>query len=181
MKATYSYPWYLQSSPVFNALYTGFSNLAEEMSPLGMGDFFNYLALPAGEPIYALGKIWGLIGSPGFYDGLTYDVDTWDGGKVWSGELQTLDDLLYRNYLRMKMYIQGRPYSLTLIHEAIEILLEGTVHSVEVPEDTMSFEVDISAPQEVLSIIQQINSFDSTFLGKPVGISYQFNYIATDA
>lgn len=180
MKATYSYPWYLQSSPVFGALYSGFSDVAEQMSPLGIGDFFNYLTVPAGQPLYALGKIWGLIGAPGFYDGLIYDIDKWSGDKVWTGELQTLDDMLYRNFLKMKMYIQGRPYSLILIQEALEVLLAGTEHTITVPEDVMSFEINISATQEVLTVIQEINAFDSTFLGKPAGISYRFNYTATD-
>lgn len=181
MYVSYSYPWYLQQSPVFTALYDGFAEVAQNISPLGIGDFFNYRTIPEGEPLYALGKIWGLLGSPGFYDGLIYDVDKWSETKVWTGSLKQLDDMLYRNFMQMKMFIQGRPFSLTLIKQALDILLNGTEYQVSVTEDTMSFIINITANTEVVRVVQELNSFDSTFLGKPVGISYRFEYTATDA
>lgn len=180
MYVSYSYPWYLQKSVNFTTLYDGIAEVAQNISPLGIGDFFNYLTLPAGQPLYQLGKIWGLLGSPGFYDGLIYDIDKWSETKVWSGHLRNLDDILYRNFMKMKMYIQSKPYSLTLIRDALNMLLDGTEHTITVDEDLMSFVINISATTEVLRIVQEINSFDSTFLGKPTGVSYTFNYVATD-
>ena len=181
MYVSNSYPWYLQQSANFTALYNGLASVAQNISPLAIGDFFNYHTLPAGQPLYTLGKIWGLLGAPGFYDGLIYDIDNWSETKVWSGHLRDLDDILYRNFMQMKMYIQGKPYCLTLIHDALEMLLTGTEHVITVTEDLMSFQINISASSEVLRIVQEINSFDSTFLGKPTGVSYRFNYVAIDA
>lgn len=182
MQMNYSYPWYLQESPAFNQLYTGFYNVATNISCLDVGDFFNYRTLPSGTPLYQLSRIWGVVGILGYYDGLVYDVDKWSADKKWSGQLLEQSDSINRNFMRMKMYIENRPFCLNLIKEAFDILLEGESYSVTVTEtpETMSFVINLTASNAVISIIQGISNFDSAFLGKPSGIHYSFNYVATD-
>lgn len=181
MQLNNSYPWYLQESPVFNTLYYGFYQVATNMTCLDIGDFFNYRTIPTGVPLYQLGKIWGVGGVLGYYDGLVYDVDKWSTDKKWTGQLAELDDSLTRNFIRMKMYIQGKPFNLLFIQKAFEILLEGETYSITVTESTMGFVINLTASTDVIGIIQGISNFDSAFLGKPSGIHYSFNFIAADA
>lgn len=182
MQMNYSYPWYLQESPVFGTLYTGFYNVATNMTCLDIGDFFNYRTIPNGMPLYQLGKIWGVDGVLGYYDGLVYDIDKWSTNKKWTGQLLELNDSINRNFIRMKMYIENRPFCILMIKEAFEILLEGETYNIFVTEDssTMSFTITLRASSAIISVIQGISNFDSVFLGKPSGIHYTFNYVATD-
>lgn len=175
------YPWYLQKSPIFTKLYDGMFEVAKNISCLDIGDFFNYRTVPTGVPLARLAKVWGIGNVLGYYDGLVYDVDNWSADKKWSGTLQTVDDSITRNFMQMKMYIQGKHFSLTMIKEALEILLQGVEYTASVTENSMSFEINISTTMEVISILQGISGFDSAFLGKPSGISYSFVYTATDA
>ena len=179
----YSYPWYLQESPAFNTLYTGFYQVAENITCLSVGDFFDYRTLPSGVPLYQLGKIWGVGGVLGYYDGMVYDIDKWSTDKKWTGQLLELNDSINRNFIRMKMYIQNRPFSWTMIKEALAILLEGETYSIRSSESpsTMSFTITLYASTAVIGVIQGISNFDSAFLGKPSGIHYSFSYVATDA
>lgn len=179
MQINYSYPWYLQESSSFNQLYNGFYNVATNISCLGIGDFFDYRTLPNGIPLYQLSRIWGVTGVLGYYDGLVYDVDKWSADKKWTGQLLELNDSINRNFMRMKMYIENRPFCLELIKAAFEILLEGETYTITVTESpsTMSFEINLTASSEVIGVIQGISNFDSAFLGKPSGIHYSFNYV----
>lgn len=181
MQINYSYPWYLQDSPVFTKLYTGFYDVATNITSLDIGDFFNYRTIPTGAPLSTLARIWGVTGVLGVYDGLIYDIDKWSDGKKWTGELLQVNDSINRNFLRMKMYIQGKPFNLILIQEAFAILLEGEEYTVTVTESDMSFVINLSASSAVIGVVQGISNFDNAFLGKPSGISYQFNFTATDA
>lgn len=181
MQKNNAYPWYLQKSPVFTKIYDGMYEVAKNISCLDIGDFFNYNALPVGTPLATLARVWNVGSVLGYYDGLIYDVDSWSTDKKWTGTLQTLDESLTRNFLQMKMYIQGKQFSLTMIKEALDILLQGVEYTASVTESSMSFVINISAPTQALSIIQAISGFDNVFLGKPSGISYTFAYTATDA
>lgn len=171
-----NYPWYMQKSPGFVALYNGLYEVAKHVSPLGLGDMFNVDELPAGEPLYQLGRMWGINGSPNYFDGLIYDIDYWSETKVWSGSVSTLEDKLYRNFLRMKMFIQNKRYSLITLKEALTILLGGEEATITVEESEMSFVINIRANVNVIRILQTIHSFDLHFMGQPCGIRYQFNY-----
>ncbi len=181
MQFNESYPWYLQESPAFNTLYRGFYEVATNITPLPVGDFFDYRTLPSGTPLYTLGKIWGVGGVLGYYDGLVYDIDKWSDGKKWTGQLLELNDSITRNFIQMKMYIDGKPFRLTMINEAMAILLPRNEYSITVTESEMSFVINLSATTDVIGVIQGISNFDSAFLGKPSGISYQFAFTATDA
>lgn len=181
MQKNPAYPWYLQKSPVFTKLYDGMFEVAKNISCLDVGDFFDYRAVPTGVPLARLAKVWGVGSVLGYYDGLIYDIDKWSTDKNWTGTLNTVDDSMTRNFMQMKMYIQGKQFNLIMIKEALAVLLQGVEYTADVEEDDMSFVINISAPSDVISVIQGISSFDSAFLGKPSGISYSFVYTATDA
>lgn len=181
MQKNPAYPWYLQKSPIFTKLYDGMFEVAKNISCLDIGDFFDYRTVPTGVPLARLAKVWGVGNVLGYYDGLVYDVDEWSTDKKWTGTLQTLDDSLTRNFMQMKMYIQNKHFNLIMVKEALEILLQGIEYTASVTENTMNFVINISAPTDVINVIQGISNFDGAFLGKPSGISYSFVYTATDA
>ena len=166
----------MQKSPGFVALYNGLYEVAKHVSPLGLGDMFNVDELPAGEPLYQLGRMWGINGSPNYFDGLIYDIDYWSETKVWSGSVSTLEDKLYRNFLRMKMFIQNKRYSLITLKKALEILIGDRGAEVSIDEYLMGFTINIKADRETLRILQTLNSYDLYFMGQPCGIHYEFNY-----
>ena len=171
-----NYPWYIQKSPGFVALYNGLFEVAKHISPLGIGDAFNIDKLPAGEALFTIGKMWGVTGNPSFIDGLIYDVDSWSETKVWSGAVSTLEAALYRNYLRMKIFIQNNRYSLISLKKALEILLGDEEAEITIDEQVMGFTINIKASREAIRILQTLNSFDLYFMGQPCGIHYEFNY-----
>lgn len=173
------YPWYLQKYPNFVQLYNDLYAIGDNFTPLGIGSMFD-LSKISGVALFQMGMAWGLAGSPTYYDGLIYDVDDWSETKVWSGQPQDINNQLYRNFVRMKAYTYGKNYSLILIKEALEILLTGFQYIATVTEKYMAFTINITASSALLRILQEMQSYDSRFLGRLPGIAVSFNYIATD-
>lgn len=174
-----NYPWYLQQSPRFNALYNGVYPLAVEASPLDIRDFFNVDTLK-GTGLLQFGRLWGLRGMwGGTSDGLIYTIDLWSKDKVWSGQMKDLEGQVYRNFIKMKAYIQARPYSLTTLKQAMALLLDGMENEVYIEEGYLSFEIHVTAEDSVLSVLWNMSQYDEYFLGKPSGISYKFVYKST--
>ena len=171
-----NYPWYIQKSAGFVALYNGLFNIVSGATPLGLGDAFNINKLPAGKPLFQVGKMWGLTDNPSFFDGLIYDVDSWSETKVWSGSVSQLESSLYRNFLRMKIFIQNSRYSLKTLKEALEILLGDNPAEITIDEYLMGFTINIKASREAIGILQTLQSYDPYFMGQPCGIHYEFNY-----
>jgi hypothetical protein len=171
-----NYPWYIQKSATFVRLYEGLYEIAKDISPLALGDSFNINTLQAGLPLYQLGAVWGLPANPKFVNGLTYDLDPWSETKVWSGGVATLDDKLYRNFLRMKIFVQNNPYSLTTLKKALELLVGEEEAQFSVEEKEMEFVINIKSNITVINTLQTFNSFDRYFLGQPCGVRYGFNY-----
>lgn len=179
MVPNYNFPWYIQDNPDFVGLYNALYDIACMASPLGIGDAFDLDKL-SGNALSNLGALWGISGSFAYNEGLTYGVDDWSGGKTWGGNTGTISEDLYRNFLRMHIYINGRNFDLGLINDALAILLAGYKYTVTVDEGFMNFTINIIADSNTLAVIEQISAFDSRFLGKPSGISYKFNFIQTD-
>lgn len=167
----------MQQSPTFKALYDGLYPIVEMASPLDI-----YMALDVdqmkGQGLLNYGKLWGLRGVWGATtNGLIYDIDKWSTDRIWTGELQDLQANLYRNFIKMKEYINGRNYTLTLIKEAFAILLDGYNYILTVDEGFMNFTINITAESEVLNILYNMGTYDPFFLGKPCGIKYTLNYV----
>lgn len=179
-----NYPWYPQRNPVFTTLYSGFFEAAESMTPLPIGGFFDIDSVPY-EMLLKLGPVWGLSGSPVYYDGMIYDIDAWGDpdtmeGKAWTGQVQTANQAIYRNFIRMKAFINARQYNYQLVKDAIDILLSGYQHTISITEGYMTFTINISASGDILRILQEMQTYDPYFLGDLPGISYDFAYTATD-
>lgn len=131
-----------------------------------------------GQGLLNFGRMWGLRGIwGGTTDGLIYNIDKWSTDRVWSGQMKDLEAQIYRNFIRMKAYINGRPYSLTLLKEAMAILMGTREYEMWIDEDFMTFTINIKASSEVLNFLYNMEQYDTHFLGKPTGISYKFNYI----
>lgn len=172
-----AYPWYAQNSVSIKTLYDGFYPIAEAMTPLGIGDAFN-IDILNNEALFTFGTMFGMSARPQYYDGLIYDVDRWSEVKVWSGHVEDLELNIYKNFLRMKAFIAGKPYSLNLLKDAFDILTNGlgTV-SVWIEENNMSFIIHLDAPENITRLFMELNSFDLHFLGKPSGVSYTWDYV----
>lgn len=172
-----NYPWYLQQRGNFKTIYDGMFPIVSMASPLGIEDAFNVDQL-AGLGLLYFGQMWGLRGMWGAVtDGMIYDIDKWSTDKKWSGEFQDLNAKIYRQFIKMNAYINGKNYTLGLIQEALAILLEGQDYSITVDEGFMNFTINLTAPSEVLNIMYNMQRYDNQFLGKPSGISYSFKYI----
>lgn len=180
-----NYPWYIQRSPTFSKLYNGVFSAFAPASPLGLGDYYDIDKL-TGKALYNFGTIVGVRGNPFFPSGLIYNVDKWSETKVWSGDTSDIEEDTYRNYVKLKAFLQAQSvgflqnFSLNLLKEAISILLKGHNYTVSVDEEFMSFTINITSDEETLRILQQLQSFDKNFFGKPTGILYKFNYIQTN-
>lgn len=176
MYDNYRYPWYIQQSPRFKTLYDGLFPIVSQASPLDIWQMFDVNQL-TGLGLLYFGRMWGLRGQWGAVtDGLVYDIDMWSTDRKWSGEFQDLNAQIYRNFIRMKAYINGRNYTLGLIKDAMSILLSGYDYTLTVDEDFMNFTINLSATPEVLNIVYNLEKYDNQFLGKPSGISYKFTY-----
>ena len=177
MVNNFDFPWYLQESPIFLALYNGFYNVAVDASPLGIGDAFNIDAMQ-GMMLYRLGTYWGMSGSPYVWDGLIYSIDQWSDVKNWTGGPKELGQEFYSNIIKAKAYAYGRPYSLLTIKGAIERLFAGMSYQAEVLESDMEITISLTADRALLETFVEAKAFDLVFIGKPSGIKvvWEYNY-----
>lgn len=172
-----NYPWYIQQSPICKKLYDGFFPIVSYASPLALSDVFNVDQI-TGTGLLNFGRMWGLRGTwGGTTDGLIYNIDSWSTDRVWSGEMKDIDAQIYRNFIRMKAYINGRDYSLITLQEAMKILLSDVEFEMWVDEGFMTFTINVKADGLVLNRLYNLSQYDTHFLGKPTGISYKFNFI----
>lgn len=175
-----NFPWYPQQVPEFKKLYDGLFPIVSQASPLDIWHIFDVNQL-TGLGLLWFGRYWGLRGMWGAVtDGLVYDIDKWSTDRKWSGEFKDLNAQIYRNFIKMKTYINGRNYTLGLIKEALDILLAGHKFEVTVTEEYLHFIINLTASSEVLNIMFNLEKYDSQFLGKPSGISYEFKYTPKD-
>lgn len=175
-----NYPWYLQQSETFVPLYNGFFPVAQAASPLDFGDAFN-IDKAKGAMLFRLGTYWGMNGDNSLYDGLIYSVDKWSESKVWTGGIKEVEEDFYRNMLKAKSYAFGRLYSFATLKGVFDRLFEGIEHTVEVTETaTNHITITLTATHEVIRTFIEIKAFDLTFIGKPVGIKVEWDYVYTD-
>lgn len=139
-----NYPWYLQQTSVFTTLYNGFFPIAQDASPLGIGDALN-MDLATGAMLYRLGTYWGMSGSPYVWDGMIYNVDKWSETKTWTGGVKELGEEFYANLMKAKAYAYGRPYSLETLKNVFERVFEGMEYSLKVYETGTISDNDINA------------------------------------
>ena len=171
----FDFPWYLQESETFLALYNGFLDVAVTASPLDLGDAFNINKMK-GLMLYRLGTYWGMSGSPYVWDGLIYNIDLWSDVKTWTGGLKELGQELYANIIKAKAFAYGRPYSLKTIKGAVERLFAGQEYQIEVLESTMEITISLTASRSLLETFIEAKAFDLTFIGKPTGIKVVWDY-----
>ena len=175
MIENHNFPWYLQQSDVFVALYYGFFHIAEDASPLGIGNAFNIDEME-GEMLFRIGSYYGLYGNPSFWDGLIYNTDNWSETKLWTGGVSAVQETFYRNFLKAKAYAYGRIYSLETLKGVMDRLFDSVDHSTEIIEDYMAITIKITASQDAIRDFIDMRAFDLFFIGKPVGIKVEWDY-----
>lgn len=176
-----NYPWYLQSSPVFSKLYREIYDVAKDITPLDIWKLFYIDELPLAN-VREHASLWGIKGGwYGIRDALIYNVESWGNletgeGKYWSGILGYADDEWYARYVKMKAYIQGKPFNNYMIKEAVAILIDKYPYTIEVIESNLSCEIKLTVDSFVKEILNGIISYDPNLFGKPVGIKVTYNF-----
>lgn len=166
----------MQHAPKFVKIYDGLFDIFNYASCLDVADEFNVNQI-TGRGLLNFGHLWGLRGVwGGQTDGLVYSIDLWSDDKVWSGSMKDADAQIYRNFIKMKAYMNGRPYNLKLLKEALDILIDGTPATVWIEEGYMSFIIHITGPSALINMFYNMAQYDPFFLGKPTGISYTWDY-----
>lgn len=81
MQINYDFPWYLQNSEGFMALYTGLFNTAQTISPITFLNCLNVDHAEYPQQIKTVAMLYGLRGDwVGIEDALIYDINNWSGG-----------------------------------------------------------------------------------------------------
>lgn len=131
-----NFPWYLQQSSAFLALYTGFFDIAVEATPLALGNAFNIDEMH-GAMLHRIGEYFGMATSAYTWDGLIYNMDAWSDGKNWTGGIRQLGEDFYSKIIKAKMYAYGHQYCLETLYNVFEIVFEGVEHTIKVFEQGM--------------------------------------------
>ena len=183
MQLNQNYPWYLQTSPNFVALYEGMFNVAKNFSPLDMYKVFypeimaeeaDSLAASYGLKVYA--GLWQMpVEFSTIVDALIYDVDNWSETKKWDGDVTGADLDWFLRYIKMKTFINNQPFSLSLIKNAMDILFGPVYKNTTVTETEYAITVNLETTEDAAGVIQGILVIDPTLVGKPVGKSLTFS------
>lgn len=184
----YDFPWYIQNSPVFMSLYTGFATVASNITSLPFIDMLdinnahNYSELLAAGQYYGVPNAWY-----GLQDALIYNFREWsprDEGQTeyyWNGRASADNFRLMANYIRAKVQIRGQPLSLSTLKRFYETALDGYNYSVEnnieIIESEQHFEIVVQATDEIAQALIEMSYTDKFPFGKPVGISYNITYV----
>ena len=179
MQLNQNYPWYLQTSPNFSALYEGMFNVAKNFTPLDsykvfypdvMASITDKMGAMYGLKVYA--GLWQIpVEFSAIVDALIYDIDKWSQTKKWDGDVTGADIDWFLRYIKMKTFINHQPFSLNLIKGAIDILFGDTSHNTTVTETEYAITVNIETTEVATAVIQGILVVDPTLVGKPVGKS----------
>lgn len=175
MQYNQNYPWYLQKSKNFTALYDGLYNAAKDITPLDVYKFV-YPSLSNIAGLLVLARIWRITGDPRYSNALLYNMDEWSGGKVWTGGLGELKENTFRRLVAVKAYMQGKQISLTTLSEAFDIIFDEESVDVTVSEGFMSFTINISGDKNAIRAFIEMRSLDPVLFGKTPGIHIDYNY-----
>lgn len=185
MELNQNYPWYLQTSPNFVALYDGMFNVAKNFSSLDVYKVFypevmaeqpDAMAASYGLKVYA--SLWqiptefsAIIGA------LIYDVGDWSDVDKWSGDATGASIDWFLRYIKMKTFINNQPISLQLIHDALDILFGDVEHDITVTETQNAITVNITTDSTSAGVLQGILATDPTLVGKPMGATITYSLI----
>lgn len=190
MQINYDFPWYIQQSPAFMALYTGLYDVGSQISSLpfiqmlDLDNVSSYAELVAAGDFYGVSSAWY-----GLQDSLIYNLREWgprdpgDTEYYWNGK--ATDDMLkaIANYIKAKVQIRGQPLSLANLKKFYETALANYNFSVdnniEITESLQHFEVVVTATDEIAAVLAGMTYNDAWPFGKPVGISYNITYVLT--
>lgn len=128
--------------------------------------------------LYSIGAMWGMASSKTYFDGMIYDIDNWSELKVWTGGIKPVALTLYRRFVAAKIYSNEMNYSLTMLHDVLEMIFEGYTHEITVDEneEKHTVTINIRAKEEIIRLFIELRAFDRYFLGTPSGVSVKFNY-----
>ena len=183
----YDFPWYIQNSPVFMTLYTGFAEIAAQVSSLPFIDMLDLNNVNSYSELLTAGQFFGVSNAwYGYADALIYNLRQWGPRTTppnyyWNGRASTDSFRLMANYIRAKVQIRGQPLSLINLKKFYETALDGYNYSVEdgieIIESEQHFEIIVTATDEIAQALVEMSYTDDFPFGKPVGISYNITYV----
>ena len=185
MQINYDFPWYLQNSQGFMALYEGLYNVSTSISPITLLDALDIDNATTTQQLKFVATLYGLRSDwVGIEQALIYDVNKWSvlGGEenYWSGIPSDTQDLL-KNYIKAKVQIRNKNLTLQALKEFFTVCLAhrdfDPSTAITVTETTMHFDLTVSLDSETLGDMVTLLSVDPYPFGKPTGISYNINYV----
>lgn len=191
MQINYDFPWYIQQSPSFMALYIGLYNVGSNISSLPIIDMLDLDNVEVYSELLAAGQYYGVPNAwYGTQDALIYNLREWapradpdDPNYYWNGRASVDNFRLMANYIKAKVQIRGQPLSLVTLKKFYETVLDGYNYSVEdsveITESEQHFEIVVQATEEVEQALVEMSYTDRWPFGKPVGISYNITYVVS--
>ena len=187
MKINYDFPWYLQNSEGFMALYTGLYDVATNISPISLLSALDIDHTTTPEQLKLIATLYGLRGDfVAIQDALIYNIKKWssdeEGGEenYWSGRMTETTDLLV-NYIKAKVQIRNKNLTLQTLKQFFEVCLAhrdfNPSTDISVAESTLHFDLTVSVDGDILNDMVTLLSVDPYPFGKPTGISYSINYV----
>ena len=188
MQINYDFPWYLQNSDGFMALYEGLYNVSTHISPISLLDALDIDNATTLKQLRFIATLYGLRSDwVGIEQALIYDVNKWSAPEAqdgeenyWSGLPTDTFDLL-KNYIKAKVQIRNKNLTLQNIKDFFTMCLAhrsfdaGT--GISVTESLMHFDLTVTLDGDTLSDMVTLLSVDPYPFGKPTGISYSINYV----
>lgn len=187
MQINYDFPWYIQRSPAFMALYEGLYNVSVNISSIGFIDMLNLNNVQSFSELLTAGKYYGVPNAwYGLEDALIYNLRQWaprdpEQNYYWDGRASYENFRLMANYIRAKVQIRGQPLSLLTLKRFYETVLDGYNYSVEdnieIVESEQHFEIVAQVDNQIAQALIEMSYTDTQPFGKPVGISYNVTYV----
>ena len=185
MQINYDFPWYIQQSPAFMALYEGLYGVGAKISSIDLIKMLDLDNVEQYSELLAAGQYYGVSNAwYGLEDALVYNARPWapsDTSYYWNGRASYENFQLMANYIKAKTQIRGQPLSLVTLKKFYETILDGYNYSVEdnieIIESEQHFEVVAHVDGDIAQVLVELSYTDSQPFGKPVGISYNITYV----
>lgn len=166
--------WQYQNTKIVKTIYDRFFDVASEASPDKFKDLYNIDKMD-GEGLYLIAKI---LGVPVIYgeniNGLTWEIDSWnDPTKFWNGVVNPKHQAFYKQYIKSKIFLYGKPFNNELIKGTLDVLFKGYEYTCATLGDNFYFEIELTIDPEIKGITETILEEDKYLFGKPSGVDYK--------
>ena len=166
--------WQYQNTKIVKTIYDGLFNVANEASSDSFKNLYN-IDLLKDEGLFLLAKILGVQVVYGEnINGLIWEVNSWnDPTKYWNGIVDPKNQPFYKQYIKAKMYLCGKPYNNNTIKETFDVLFDGYEYTCTINGDKFYYTINLTVDPEIKGITETIIEEDRYIFGKPSGADYK--------